>query len=290
MRTRFAAALIFALLAGCDAQIDDSPARPAPAAVTPPAAVPPAVQPPALEPPPAQPPPVEPPVVPPPPTQPPPLEPPPTTPPPAATGSLALSVPSTSMTLHLNEAKSVKLTVTPKNGFAGTATFSVAGLPVGVTATFNPASVPLTTAPVDVTLTLRAVSELMGTLGMPLTISTTSCTISSSTPLTLDLLQEVLITIAPGVNLGTAAAPNTTAFGAVSTSIIFVNPGTKVTFINMDSRTHEIHANTNTVGLKHEQGTLMPNGANSYSQILTKGSVSFRCHIHPNMLGQIVVK
>ena len=194
------------------------------------------------------------------------------------------------MTLHLNESKSVRLTVTPKNGFNGTATFAITGLPTGVSATFTPATVALTTTAVDVTLTLRAVSELTGTLGMPLTLTTSSGTITSSTPLTLDLLQEVLIQIAPGVNLGTPAAPNTTAFGAISTSIIFVNPGTKVTFINMDTRAHEIHVNANTVGLKHEPGTLLPNGANSYSQILTKGTVNFRCHIHPNMLGQIVVK
>ena len=273
MRTLLAAALTSALLSGCLAQIDDAREPPASApTVAPPPVVQPAVEQPAVAPPPA-------------------VEPPPVAlPPPSNTGSLALSVPGTSLTLHLNEAKSVKLTVTPKNGFAGTATFAVAGLPVGVTASFTPASVMLTTAAVDVTMTLRAASDLFGALGQPLTLTTTSGTITSSTPLTLDLLQEVLILIAPGVNLGTSAAPNTAAFGAVTTNVMFVNPGTKVTFINMDSRNHEIHANTNTVGLKHEPGTLLPNGANAYSQILTRGTVSFRCHIHPNMLGQIVVK
>ncbi len=220
----------------------------------------------------------------------PPVEPPPTAPPASNGGSLTLSTPFTSLTLRLNEAKSVKLTVTGKDGFSGTATFGVTGLPTGVTASFNPASVALATAAVEVTLTLRAGSELLGTLGMPLTITTTSGTISSSTPLTLDLLQEVVIKIAPGVNLGTNANPNTAAFGAVSTSIIFVNPGTRVTFINMDTRNHQIHANANPAGLNHQPAVLLPNGANSYTQILTKGTVNFRCHIHPNMLGQIVVK
>jgi hypothetical protein len=146
------------------------------------------------------------------------------------------------------------------------------------------------TAPVQVTLSLRSKSDLAGALGMPLTVTATSGSISTSAPLTLDLLQEVLITIPKGVPLGTAQAPNNSAFGAVSTQILFVNPGTKVTFINMDTRNHEIHANNNPTGLQHQPGQLQANGANTYSQILKAGTVNFRCHIHPNMLGQIVVK
>lgn len=285
MRTGLVATLTCLLFAGCDAQIEAADRAPvAPIGKTPPTAETP---PPASEPPPPVEPPVEPPA---PPVEPPPVTPPVTPPPPATTGSLALSAPSTQLLLHLNETKSVKLTVTPSNGFNGTATFSVTGLPAGVTAFFAPDQVPLSDTPVDVTMSLRSASDLNGTLGMPLTLTVSSGTISSSTPLTLDLLQEVLITIPKNVPLGTAAQPNTAAFGAVSTQVLFVNPGTKVTFINMDTKNHEIHANANTVGLQHEPGQLLPNGANSYSQILKKGTVNFRCHIHPNMLGQIVVK
>lgn len=270
------------LFTACEAQIEDADrAPPIPKA---PAATPPEELPPPAE---------EPPVLPPPePTEPPVTAPvtPPANPPPATTGSLSLGMTGTQLQLHLNETKSVKLTVTPSNGFDGTVSFAVTGLPAGVTAFFSPDQVPLTSAPVDVTMSLRSKSDLTGTLGMPLTITATSGTISSSTPLTLDLLQEVLITIPKGVNLGTAQQPNTTAFGAVSTTVIFVNPGTKVTFINMDTRNHEIHANNNATGLQHEPGQLLPNGANTYSQILKQGTVNFRCHIHPNMLGQIVVK
>jgi plastocyanin len=291
MRTSLLALLTSVLLIGCEAQIDDSvpPALPTASPVVQPAEPPPAVEPPPAEPPPATPPPAEPPPVTPPPATPPPATPPPATPPPA-TGSLQITLPSTSLTLHLNETKTVTATVTPTNGFNGTATFAVTGLPSGVTASFNPASVSMTTAPVQVTLSLHSVSEMVGSLGVPLTITTSAGSISSSTPLTLDVLQEVLITIAKGVNLGTSAQPNTSAFGAVTTSVMFVAPGTKVTFINMDTRAHEIHANNNPTGLQHEPGQLQPNGTNTYSQILKAGTVNFRCHIHPNMLGQIVVR
>ena len=283
MRTQLLVILTTALLTGCLAQIEQAdpvaqtPALPAPHdQIAPPIEAPP----PAVEPPPAEPPPAE----------PPPTQPPPTQPPPTSTGSLSITIPTTSVSLHLNESKSVIATVTPTNGFNGTATFGVTGLPTGVTATFNPASITMTTAPVQVTMTLHTVSDITGSLGLPLTLTTTAGTISSSTPLTLDVLQEVLITIAKGVNLGTSAAPNTAAFGAVSTSVMYVAPGTKVTFINLDTRAHEIHANNNPTGLQHEPGQLQPNGANSYSQILKAGTVNFRCHIHPNMIGQIVVK
>ncbi len=282
MRSSLIAAVL--LFTGCVGQIDDSPDLTSAAVLNLPSDQPAPV----FQPPPADP------VVP--ATEPTPPVTEPTTPPvteptpPSATGSLALAIPGTALTLHLNESKSIKVTVTPKNGFSGTATFAVTGLPAGITATFIPATAALTTAPVDVTLTLRSRSDMMGALGVPLAITTNSGAITSSSPLTLDLLQEVLIQIAPGVALGTTANPNTAAFGAVSTSILFVNPGTKVTFINMDTRNHEVHAPNNTIGMKHEPSMLLANGANSYSQVLTKGSVNFRCHIHPNMLGQIVVR
>jgi plastocyanin len=281
MRTLLLTVVTTAFVTGCLAQIDDAPApaQPiAPHAIDPadPYSAPPTVDPETTPAPVETPPPAEEPVVLPPPN------------PPGLTGTLSLSVPTTSVTLHLNESKEVKVTVTPSNGFNGNATFAVTGLPAGISAVFTPSFATLSTAPVEVTMTLRSMSNLIGKTGMPLTITTSAGTISSSTPLTLDLVQEVFVTIAKGVALGTAAAPNKNAFGAVSIPVMFVAPGTKVTFVNLDTRAHEIHANNNPTGLNHEPGPLVPNG--SYSQILKAGTVNFRCHIHPNMLGQIVVQ
>jgi plastocyanin len=106
--------------------------------------------------------------------------------------------------------------------------------------------------------------------------------------MTLDLKQEVLITIANGVALGTSSAPNTTAFGGVVTNTItYVPPGTTVTFLNLDARDHEIHTNPNIPGLYHS-GPISQN--QTYTQVLSKGTVDFRCHFHPNMIGRIVVQ
>jgi plastocyanin len=101
---------------------------------------------------------------------------------------------------------------------------------------------------------------------------------------------ELLVTIPKGVDIGTSATPNLTAFGAQTIPTIFVAPGTKVTFVNADSINHEVHSD-GTLGIAHEGGPLMANGANAYTQTFNgAGTFNFRCHIHPNMKGQIVVK
>ncbi|HUS63008.1 MAG TPA: plastocyanin/azurin family copper-binding protein, partial [Kofleriaceae bacterium] len=98
------------------------------------------------------------------------------------------------------------------------------------------------------------------------------------------------VTIAKGVAIGTAAAPNLEAFGAVSMPTIFVAPGTKVTWVNQDGINHQIHSDGN-LGIAHEGGPLQANGANAYTQTFNgTGTYNYRCHIHPNMKGQIVVK
>jgi plastocyanin len=107
---------------------------------------------------------------------------------------------------------------------------------------------------------------------------------------------ELLVMIAKGVNIGTAAAPNKAAFGTYGLPTIQVAAGTKVTWVNGDGINHEIHSD-GSFGIAHEGGALMANGANSYTQIFkntgaagTTATYSYRCHIHPNMLGQIIVK
>jgi plastocyanin len=205
------------------------------------------------------------------------------------TGDLKVSLSVSQLTLRLNESKSVRVTLTPTSGLSGAVTLTVIGLPTGVTAQFTPSAPTLGTSPVDVDLALVTKSNMMAQSAVPLTVVAAVGGINTSAPITLDVLQEVLITIAAGVSLGTTAAPNTTAFGGTaSTSVTYVAPGTKVTFLNLDSRDHEIHTNPNTVGLQHENGALVPNG--TYTQALQKGTVNFRCHIHPNMMGQIVVQ
>jgi hypothetical protein len=209
--------------------------------------------------------------------------------PPAQSGTLSLMLASSSDSLRLNEAKEYDVMVVPGGGFNGSVTYSVDGLPTGATATFDPAS-GMVSSTTTVKLTIKTAGDSPVGNGNALTIKAVSGTIVGSTPFTLDVKAELLVTIPAGVDIGTSAAPNLQAFGAQSIPTIFVAPGTKVTFVNADAINHEIHSD-GTLGIAHEGGPLMANGANSYTQTFSgSGTFNFRCHIHPNMKGQIVVK
>jgi plastocyanin len=208
--------------------------------------------------------------------------------PPAQTGTLMLSLSSNMDSIRLNESKDYQLMVLPGGGFNGMVTYAIEGLPTGVTATFNPAG-GMVSQPSTVTLTIKTAGDATVGAGS-LTVKATSGTINSSAALALTVDAELLVSISKGVDIGTNATPNTTAFGADSIPTVFVAPGTKVTFINNDTINHEIHSD-GSLGINHEGGPLMANGANTYTQTFNAtGTFNFRCHIHPNMLGQIVVK
>ena len=207
----------------------------------------------------------------------------------AQSGSIAITPSTTSEALRLNDSKQIMLTVAPSNGFNGMVTFSLAGAPTGVTATFQPPGMMISTQ-TSVVMTLKTASNTTPFTGKALTITAASGAISATAPVTLDVKAELLVIIPKGVNIGTSAQPNLTAFGAQSIPTVFVAPGTKVTFLNQDSINHEIHSD-GTLGIQHEGGPLLANEANSYTQTFNgTGTYNFRCHIHPNMKGQIVVQ
>lgn len=208
--------------------------------------------------------------------------------PPAEVGTLSLMVASTSESLKLNDAKTIDVSVIPGGGFEGGVTYAVEGLPAGVTAAFDPPS-GMVSAMTTVKLTLKTASDAMPANGTALTIKATSGEISATQPLTLDVEPELLIRIAKGVPIGTGANPNRTAFGGVEElPTIYVAPGTKVTWINEDGINHQIHSN-GTLGIQHQGGPITANGG-AYTDTLTgAGTLEYRCHIHPNMRGKLVV-
>jgi plastocyanin len=208
--------------------------------------------------------------------------------PPSPMGTISVSLASTSESLKLNDSKTVTVNLIPGNGFGGMTMFTVEGLPPGVTGAFTPPGAMMT-GPMSATLTITTASSTVPAAGMPITVKATSGSIVGSAPLTIDVTAELLVKIPAGVNIGSNASPNTSAFGAASIPVLFVSPGTKVTFINGDSINHEIHSD-GTLGIQHEGGPLQSNGG-SYTQTFKgKGTFDFRCHIHPNMKGQIVVQ
>ena len=64
----------------------------------------------------------------------------------------------------------------------------------------------------------------------------------AATHLALSIQAELLVSIPKGVDIGSNANPNLTAFGAQTINTLFVAPGTKVTFVNDDAINHEIHS------------------------------------------------
>jgi plastocyanin len=197
----------------------------------------------------------------------------------------------TTDTVRLNESHSYTATITPSNGFSGSVTLSLEGAPAGVTATFDPAAVMVSTAPVTVAVTVAVASDMaVPASSVPLSIKGTSGAITSAAALGVMIPAELFVQIPKGVNIGTAAAPNKTAFGTFGMPVIEVAAGTKVTWVNNDIIDHEVHSD-GTLGIAHESGPLKANGANTYTQTFSKaGTFSYRCHIHPNMMAQIVVK
>jgi plastocyanin len=214
--------------------------------------------------------------------------PPPPAAPPAA-GQLAVTLAEPAPLVLLNETRELMALVTPSAGFNDSVTLTLEGLPTGVTAKLTPATATVT-SPLTVAVSLTVAPDAAPAPSIPLSLKATAASGSGSAALQLNVPAELLIAIPAGVPLGTAAAPNQAAFGSPSIPVFLVGAGTKVTFVNRDARAHAIHA-TGTGGLNHEAGNLLPNAANAYSDTLTaRGTIDFRCHLHPNMVGQIVVK
>jgi len=87
--------------------------------------------------------------------------------------------------LSLGHTASYTVTVTPLYGFSGTAALSVSGLPVGVTASFSPASIS-GSAPVSVQMSLTSAYSTTTQIGsFPITITGTSSSLTNSASYTL---------------------------------------------------------------------------------------------------------
>src|SRR4029077_7870935 len=104
------------------------------------------------------------------------------------------------------------VTVTPQNGFNGSVSLSVSGLPNGVIPTFSPASTMGSS-----TLTLTA-STTATTGTFPLTITGTSGSLSNTTPLSLTVVMPPRYSISASTNSLTVTQ------GASGTSTVTINP------------------------------------------------------------------
>src|SRR5262249_37450229 len=154
---------------------------------------------------------------------------------------------------------------TPSNGLTGGVALALDNPPAGVTAAFTPPTINITDAnPVTVQVALTVAPDATATTSSSVGIKASSGSINASASLGLTIPAELLIEIAKGVAIGTAGAPNTSAFGQSAAMNVKYVTGLKVTFENHDTMNHEIHAqNTaNTSGIAHEGGPLMANVGN----------------------------
>jgi hypothetical protein len=119
-----------------------------------------------------------------------------------ATPGFGLS--SSPNTIYLNQKATTTstLAVTPENGFGGDATFSVSGLPNGVSASFNPASSSGTS-----TMTLTAAGSAQTTTGMQFAVTGTSGIAAQTTQPTI-VVSAATGTGGSGIPVNLASAYN----------------------------------------------------------------------------------
>jgi subtilase family serine protease len=125
-------------------------------------------------------------------------------------GDYALSASPSSLTIAQGAKGTSAVNVNPLNGFNGSVSLSASGLPIGVTAAFNPAS---TTSASTLTLTASSAAPL-GTF--PITVTGASGALSHST--------TVSLTVMPPPTFALAASPNSLSLarGSNITSTIMV--------------------------------------------------------------------
>jgi galactose oxidase-like protein/glyoxal oxidase-like protein len=126
-----------------------------------------------------------------------------------------------SQTVPPGTGTSYTVTVTPSNGFNGTVTFNVSGLPSGATATFNPTSV---TGSGSSTMSVNTSSSTPGG-SYPLTITATSGNLTHTTQVTL-VVADFSVSASPSsqtVNRGskTTYTVSVTALGPFSAAVNF---------------------------------------------------------------------
>jgi hypothetical protein len=131
---------------------------------------------------------------------------------PALGPNFSLSASPSSVTIIQGASGTSTVTVTPENGFTGSVSLSVSGLPAGVTASFNPSSTSTTSV-----LTLTASSTAaIGTVTV--SVTGTSGSLTNQTSITLN--------VNPTGNFTLSASPSSLSFiqGTSGTSTITVSP------------------------------------------------------------------
>jgi plastocyanin len=187
--------------------------------------------------------------------------------------------------LVLGETTTFTITITPEHGFTGPVTLAATGAMASWQATFDSPSVNVTDAnPVTATLTLAIPTDGEAGDAMLAVSGDASAGQKTTAPSAVTVKPELVIHIPAN-----ALNNPDNAFGAggqIKTR--FIAPGTKVTWVNDDAVAHRIHGD-GVNGLDHEPNNMGP--GSSYSVTLqAPGIYNYYCHIHPQMVGTLVVQ
>jgi plastocyanin len=201
---------------------------------------------------------------------------------PAPTPNYTITLDAISAAMVLGERKDFLVTVTSENAFAGPVALTTTALPVGWTATFDPATV---TVPANGLITSKltlAIATDATAAAAEWSVQGAGSAGNKTIAVDVEVKPELVIRIPAGA-LNNAAM----SFGGSVKTRRF-GTGTKVTWINGDNIDHRIHGN-GTGGLNHQANNLVP-GA-SYSVTMTAiGTFNYNCHIHGAMTGQLVIE
>lgn len=198
--------------------------------------------------------------------------------------SYSLAVDPVSAELTLGETKTFTVTVTSEYGFAGPVTLAAAGVPATWQTTFAPsATVPLT-ADGQATATLEVTIPTDAESGAAMLNVTADASVGPrmAPPADVTVTPTLILRIPPN-----ALNNPDTSFGGTKT-VRYVAPGTTVTWINDDTVNHRIHAD-DVNGFDHQQNEMNAGGGSYSVQIMAPGVYDYNCHLHSQMVGQIVV-
>lgn len=190
-------------------------------------------------------------------------------PPPTGTGTaaqgFALDVDNKTPTIDLASSSTLNVTVTPKNGFTGTVTITVEGLPQGVTAA--PAS-GAPGSPIAVKLTSSTSTPVTPKDGaVALTIKGTAGTQTATAPANFKVLPKITMTIPTNSAALLAAGGGTKftdewggeSFGPSATPLLTQSNNPIVVLVkNEDSTPRTIHGPGGTNGFAHGAGNVAP--------------------------------
>lgn len=214
-----------------------------------------------------------------------------------STGQLAVTVSNAAPATDLGTTLDLTVTIEPKQGATGSAVMSVTGLPPGVTAVFNPASVTLGTAPVTSKMTITVPYEVAPTAPgqqSALVIKAAAGAIEATANANFKVNPKVTLTIPVNSAALIAAgggAKNVDGWGGpafgTAPKPLQTQLGNNITFVvrNADSTARTVHGQN---GFAHGDGPVAPGAIENKTRAYPPGlTASGYLHGEPNNVGTV---